>query len=147
VTYDQLRDDLWVTGAANARTIHSSDVMGNNVVLHQIPSGVGASMDVNDSPEGLLVVCPSSVPAPLAPITIEHGLSGKPGHIGVIAMVRPFFLVLAVGLFDAGGKLTSKIPAIGIPPGAPRRFQFLGAAINPSSRVPIISNQVDWPAN
>jgi hypothetical protein len=147
VNYDRQKDDLWVVGTGGTRNIWRSDVMGNNMLLHTVPTGLPASIDANDDGDTSLVVCPTVVPTPLAPITIEHGLSGTPGYIGVIVMLRPFFLLLAAGPLDAAGNISSKIPAIGIPPGNPGRFQFQAATINPANSMFRLSNVVNWPAN
>jgi hypothetical protein len=150
VDYDAVRNDLWVVSTLDAHSISSSTTTGVNTVLHQIPPGAApACIEVNDiDPAAAEVrVAPMRVPVPTAAVRLELAVAGKPGEVGILAIVSPALAVLGTGPIGANGLFTVSFPNVTVPAGTPNFITFMAGTVDTTLLSVKISPPVGWPRN
>jgi hypothetical protein len=96
---------------------------------------------------GRLEIAPRNLP--VTAFTLEAGVWGRPGDLGVLAITKPIPIILATGAIDQGGLFSVKlpIPAGTLQPGLPSSIELLGASVNLQSLDVLLTQPVSWPKN
>jgi hypothetical protein len=148
IDYDVLNNDFWLCTAFLTPTqVYLVQQNGNNVLAGPCGAGVAAAIDVNDEAAGTLKAAPLVVPSPVAPMTLDLGLWGRPGNLGVIAIVQPIVVILGVGVIDAAGSFSVSLPGIVLAPGRPGNIRFQAADIHVPSTSAALTQPLSWPNN
>jgi hypothetical protein len=149
IARDGNQGDLWLFhGGAGTDFVFR---LATNAVLTQVAPlgyiGMPSAMGFNGIPAGTLNVAPMNVQA--AGFTLEFGVWGNPGELGVLALTKPFLHVLATGTVDSAGVLAVKmqIPQGLLSPGNPGQLEFTGASIDLSTSRVLLTKPKPWPKN